>query len=69
MTLPDLADRVADNIYTERLSIAAASKVLPIGHRAELQRWRAKARTLLLQLLTSTPKPGSGRLYSAAAQA
>jgi hypothetical protein len=69
VTLPDLADRVADDIYTQRLSIAGASKVLPIGNRAELQRWRAEARKLLVQLLTSTPKAASGRLYSTPAQA
>jgi hypothetical protein len=47
VTLPDLADRVADDIYTKRLSLAAAAKVLPIGNRAELTRWRNEVRKVL----------------------
>lgn len=39
---PELADRVADDIYSKRLSINAASKELPIGNRAELLRWRGE---------------------------
>jgi hypothetical protein len=35
ITLPDLADRVADDIYVTRLSLAAAAKSPPIGNRAE----------------------------------
>jgi CobQ/CobB/MinD/ParA nucleotide binding domain len=54
VTLPDLADRVADDIYTQRLSIGAACKVLPIGNRAELQRWRGEVRKVLSQLLPGT---------------
>lgn len=42
LTLPDLADRVADDIYIERLTIADAAKTLPIGNRAELGRWRSE---------------------------
>jgi hypothetical protein len=51
VTLPDLADRVADDLYTQRLSICAAAKTLPIGNRAELQRWRSEVRKVLSQLL------------------
>lgn len=40
VTFPDLADRVTDDIYSQRMSIAAASKELPMGNRAELNRWR-----------------------------
>jgi hypothetical protein len=36
ITLPDLADRVADDIYVNRLTIGGAAKSLPIGNRAEL---------------------------------
>jgi hypothetical protein len=39
LTFPNLADRVADDIYTKRLSLAKAIKELPIGNRAELRRW------------------------------
>jgi hypothetical protein len=47
ITLPDLADRVADDIYVQRLSLRAAAKSLPIGNRAELGRWRAEVRKVL----------------------
>lgn len=46
LTFPDLADRVSDDIYSARLSIAAAlegEKKLPLGNRAELTRWRGEA--------------------------
>lgn len=40
LDFPDLADRVADDLYTQRLSIARAGTELPIGNRVELLRWR-----------------------------
>ena len=40
LMLPDLADRVSDDLYSKRLSIGKALKELPIGNRAELTRWR-----------------------------
>jgi len=51
VTLPDLADRVADDIYTQRLALSAAAKELPIGNRAELGRWRAETRKVLAQVI------------------
>jgi hypothetical protein len=51
VTFPDLADRVADDLYTKRLTIAAASKALPIGNRAELARWRGETRKALGEIL------------------
>ncbi len=51
ITFPDLADRVADDIYTKRLSIVAAASALPIGNRAELARWRAEVRKVLSEVL------------------
>lgn len=39
LMFPDLADRVADDLYSKRLSIQVAAKQLPLGNRAELQRW------------------------------
>ena len=42
LTFPDLADRVSDDLYTQRISVETANKVLPIGNRAELLRWRAE---------------------------
>ena len=47
VTFPDMADRVSDDIYSKRLSIAAALKELPIGNRAELTRWRNEAKKVL----------------------
>ena len=47
VTLPDLADRVAGDLYTQRLSLDAAAKSLPIGNRAELARWRGEVRKVL----------------------
>lgn len=47
LLLPDLADRVADELYSKRLSIAAAAKQMPIGNRAELQRWRTEVGKML----------------------
>ena len=47
VTLPDLADRVSDDLYSKRMSIAKASKELPIGNRAELLRWRGEVKKVL----------------------
>ena len=41
--LPDLADRVTDDLYSKRLSIAKAMEEMPLGSRAELKRWRSVA--------------------------
>ena len=51
VTFSELADRVADDIYTKRLSIATASKKLPLGNRAELARWRGEAHRVLAGLM------------------
>jgi CobQ/CobB/MinD/ParA nucleotide binding domain len=51
ITLPDLADRVADDIYVKRLSVAAAATSLPIGNRAELGRWRGEVRKMLAEVM------------------
>ena len=52
ITLPDLADRVADDIYSRRISLQVASKELPIGNRAELGRWRGEVRKVLAGVLS-----------------
>ena len=39
---PDLADRVTDDLYSNRFSVARASEEMPIGNRAELKRWRSR---------------------------
>jgi len=51
VTLPDLADRVADDLTERRLPLAAAAKSLPIGNRAELTRWRSEVRKVLAEVL------------------
>ena len=51
ITFPDLADRVADDIYVKRLSLTAAAKTLPIGNRAELGRWRSQVRRVLAEVV------------------
>ena len=47
VTFPDLADRVSDDIYSKRLSIARAGKELPLGNRAELSRWKGEVAKML----------------------
>ena len=47
LNFPDLADRVADDLYKDRLTIAAAVENLPLGNRAELRRWRAAVGRML----------------------
>ena len=39
----DLADRVTDDLYSKRLSVAKAMEDMPLGNRAELKRWRTVA--------------------------
>ena len=51
LTLPDLADRVADDLYSKRLSLRVAAKTLPIGNRAELGRWRSEVRKVLDEVM------------------
>jgi hypothetical protein len=40
LDFPDLADRVADELRSQRISIRKAAEVMQIGQRAELFRWR-----------------------------
>jgi hypothetical protein len=49
--MPELADRVADDIYVKRSSLAAAAKSLPIGNRTELGRWRGEVRRVLAEVV------------------
>ena len=42
LDFPDLADRVADKLYSGRKPIKITLAELPIGDRAELRRWRQK---------------------------
>lgn len=47
VTFPDLADRVSDDLYSKRMSIAVAIKELPLGNRAELMRWRSEVQKVM----------------------
>jgi hypothetical protein len=47
--LPDLADRVTDELYTRRITLADASAQLKLGDRIELQRWRNTVGEMLMQ--------------------
>lgn len=51
LDMPDLADRVADDLYTSRLTIADAVKDLPLGNRAELLRWRDALDKMLREVI------------------
>jgi len=46
LTFPDIADLLADEIYTNRITISKASVDLPIGNRAELKRWKMLVSTM-----------------------
>ena len=39
LTFPDIADRVTEQLYSERMPIEVAAKQMGIGNRAELNRW------------------------------
>ena len=52
LDFPDLADRVADQMATQRLTIQGAFKEMPLGHRAELIRWRDEAFKTLGQVMS-----------------
>jgi len=47
--LPDLADRVTDELYSRRITLAEAVQQLKLGDRVELQRWRATVREMMVQ--------------------
>lgn len=51
LDFPDLADRVADKIYSGRMPIKISLEELPIGDRAELKRWRRKCAELFESVL------------------
>lgn len=50
LVFPELADRVSDDLYSQRLAIAGAMKSLPIGNCAELTRWRSEVAKVLGEL-------------------
>jgi hypothetical protein len=52
VTLPDLADRIADAMYTQRLAICDALRDMTMGNRAEVIRWRKAAHRALEPVFT-----------------
>ena len=55
LDFPDLANRVADKLYSERLPIWEALAGLPLGDRAELKRWRSRCAKMFGRVLGSGP--------------
>ena len=51
LTFPVVADRITDDIYSRRLSIARADAQMPIANRAELLRWRGECRAMFAQVI------------------
>jgi len=47
--LPDLADRVTDELYSRRITLQEAAQQLKLGDRTELQRWRASIKEMMTQ--------------------
>ncbi|KAF1034004.1 MAG: hypothetical protein GAK33_05845 [Burkholderia lata] len=50
LDFPDLADRVADELRSQRLSVGKAAQTMHMGERAELLRWRAVYSTMFAKL-------------------
>ena len=48
--LPDLADRVTDELYGKRTTLAEASLQFKLGDRTELQRWRTQVAEMFTQI-------------------
>lgn len=51
LDFPDLADRVADELRSRRMSIRVAAQAMHIGERAELLRWRALCDTMFSSVI------------------
>jgi hypothetical protein len=51
LLLPELADRVADQIYTNRVAINVAIETMSIGSKIELKRWRTEVETMFGEIL------------------
>ncbi|HDR9501216.1 protein mobD [Burkholderia pyrrocinia] len=54
LDFPDLADRVADELRSQRMSIRVASETMHIGERAELLRWRSLCDTMFSTMIGAT---------------
>lgn len=62
LDFPDLADRVADDIYSKRLTIEHALEDMPLGNRAELKRWRGLSWSMFDSIIeTQAPSEKKGK--------
>ena len=51
MTFPELADRITDQLYTQRLTLTeAGGDSMPLGSRSEVHRWRTDCAALFEQI-------------------
>lgn len=51
LTFPELADRITDQLYTQRLTLAqAGADSMPLGSRSEVHRWRTACAELFRQI-------------------
>jgi hypothetical protein len=58
LDFPDLADRVADKLYSGRMSVQKALADLPLGDRAELKRWRMRCAEMFDRALEANHERG-----------
>jgi hypothetical protein len=58
LDFPDLADRVADEIYTNHISISEGLKTLPLSNRVELKLWKNLCTAMFAQVIVPA-KPKS----------
>jgi CobQ/CobB/MinD/ParA nucleotide binding domain len=56
LNFPDIADSIADTLYTDRLSIKKALETLPLGNKAELKRWKQLANKMFTQIIENDNK-------------
>jgi hypothetical protein len=55
LDFPALANRVADKLYSGRMTIQQALASLPLGDRAELKRWRLRCAEMFSRVLGEKP--------------
>jgi hypothetical protein len=54
LNFPDLADRVADKLHSDRMTVAKAGTDSPIGNRVELERWRRMVRAMFAGVICAS---------------
>ena len=51
VTFPELADRITDRLYTERMTVGeAGGKGMLLGSQAEVQRWQRECAEVFAQM-------------------